>query len=254
MSTSEGKRANRIKPEIKAQFVREFMRRDPRCFWCQAPVVLTKTYRAMPPEHRRQFRVATLDHVLPASRGGSNDRKNLVLACKDCNQARGGDPPRWAAPSQPLATSVTLPVMPRIFVAHDRGVPDAQLDAWKVQLQQLIGDSVEVVLGRDDFQQRAQQVGGWEAWARSVVHGLDSNFEPLFTGIVRPGPMILGKATAEIIQAALGAGLPVVWWHPEVGAQENVVAVQPCAPVWNARRGQYESDYKATATLVVEQG
>jgi 5-methylcytosine-specific restriction endonuclease McrA len=32
---------------------------------------------------------ATLDHVLPVSRGGRNQRANLVAACLGCNQSKG---------------------------------------------------------------------------------------------------------------------------------------------------------------------
>lgn len=32
---------------------------------------------------------ATRDHLIPRSRGGGNHIGNLVLACSDCNQARG---------------------------------------------------------------------------------------------------------------------------------------------------------------------
>lgn len=34
-------------------------------------------------------REATLDHLLPVSRGGKNQRGNLVAACRSCNQAKG---------------------------------------------------------------------------------------------------------------------------------------------------------------------
>lgn len=32
---------------------------------------------------------ATLDHVIPRSKGGKDSRKNLVLSCYQCNQAKG---------------------------------------------------------------------------------------------------------------------------------------------------------------------
>jgi 5-methylcytosine-specific restriction protein A len=35
--------------------------------------------------------VATLEHVTPRSHGGSDDESNLVVACWDCNVARGND-------------------------------------------------------------------------------------------------------------------------------------------------------------------
>jgi len=34
----------------------------------------------------------TLDHLLPASEGGTNERSNLVTACFECNTARAGMP------------------------------------------------------------------------------------------------------------------------------------------------------------------
>ena len=34
----------------------------------------------------------TLDHVVPKSRGGSDDRENLVIACERCNSSKGNKP------------------------------------------------------------------------------------------------------------------------------------------------------------------
>lgn len=36
---------------------------------------------------------ASIDHVLPVSRGGSNDPSNLVLACGPCNSRKGAKTP-----------------------------------------------------------------------------------------------------------------------------------------------------------------
>jgi CRISPR/Cas system Type II protein with McrA/HNH and RuvC-like nuclease domain len=35
----------------------------------------------------------TIDHVIPRSKGGTNNHKNLVAACYKCNQIKGGDLP-----------------------------------------------------------------------------------------------------------------------------------------------------------------
>lgn len=40
----------------------------------------------------------TIDHVLPISRGGTKDEKNLVGCCRACNAAKGDrTPEEWAA-------------------------------------------------------------------------------------------------------------------------------------------------------------
>ena len=40
-------------------------------------------------DERWQFIRFTIDHVLPQAAGGSDDRKNLALACRNCNERRG---------------------------------------------------------------------------------------------------------------------------------------------------------------------
>ena len=55
---------------------KKLLRKEPlRCFYCK------KT----PKEAGR----LTSDHVVPKSKGGSNDRYNQVLACRACNTAKG---------------------------------------------------------------------------------------------------------------------------------------------------------------------
>lgn len=43
------------------------------CHWCPAPL---------------DYASATLDHLIPLSRGGSNSEDNFVLACEECNKSR----------------------------------------------------------------------------------------------------------------------------------------------------------------------
>lgn len=54
-----------------------------RCAYCH---VQTEPARDGPARHPWH---ATIDHVIPRSKGGPNDRSNLVLACFACNQSRG---------------------------------------------------------------------------------------------------------------------------------------------------------------------
>jgi 5-methylcytosine-specific restriction endonuclease McrA len=53
-----------------------------KCFYCKRMVKVKHVKRNDPLR-------ATLDHVLPRLRGGKDSRKNIVLACFQCNQAKG---------------------------------------------------------------------------------------------------------------------------------------------------------------------
>lgn len=66
---------------------------DPCCIYCRRPLYYDH------PEHGRlpDQKYATLDHLVPISKGGTDDDLNLVLACSACNVAKGDRTPReWA--------------------------------------------------------------------------------------------------------------------------------------------------------------
>lgn len=44
-----------------------------KCYWCQKPLTL---------------RSMTIEHLVPKSRGGTNDPSNLATACDGCNGFR----------------------------------------------------------------------------------------------------------------------------------------------------------------------
>lgn len=77
-------KANRWSKRQVIKIRRQLLKRDPHCHWCG---------------HRVQeiygdaSNKATLEHVIPLDRGGSNGPDNLVLACKECNDKRGHDMP-----------------------------------------------------------------------------------------------------------------------------------------------------------------
>jgi 5-methylcytosine-specific restriction endonuclease McrA len=50
------------------------LKADPFCVWCHA---------------RLSYVTATVDHLLPRSKGGTNEPRNLALACVRCNSTRG---------------------------------------------------------------------------------------------------------------------------------------------------------------------
>lgn len=57
---------------------RRLLKKDPSCFWCHKKLNST---------------LATLDHLIPLSKGGTNGLDNFVLACGDCNESRDNDMP-----------------------------------------------------------------------------------------------------------------------------------------------------------------
>ncbi len=54
------------------------LQRNPSCNWCQCKLDEAS---------------ATIDHVIPLSRGGLNNANNFVLACSACNLKRGSQMP-----------------------------------------------------------------------------------------------------------------------------------------------------------------
>lgn len=55
---------------------------DGACFWCDLPVARE---------------AATLDELIPRSRGGTDRWGNIVMSCKPCNRRRGNaTAPQWA--------------------------------------------------------------------------------------------------------------------------------------------------------------
>lgn len=78
-----------VRPDRKAKrkttyrgIKRRRLRSDARCYWCKCAIDESS---------------ATIDHLVPLSRGGSNASDNLVLACKPCNQRRGASLPQRKA-------------------------------------------------------------------------------------------------------------------------------------------------------------
>lgn len=65
-----------------ARGLREVLwQQDPHCCYCGVATLL----KAQPKEPR----LATLEHFIPLSLGGTNRRENVAIACLACNQRRG---------------------------------------------------------------------------------------------------------------------------------------------------------------------
>jgi len=71
---------------------RRLLKANPKCAYCDCEL---------------KWETATLDHVVPRSKGGTNAMDNLVLACQPCN-VRKADKALEESLNQPLHTDECL--------------------------------------------------------------------------------------------------------------------------------------------------
>lgn len=67
-------RLKKLKPGRSRRHRLRLLKEDPFCNYCGLGLDLD---------------TSTIDHILPLCRGGTWDRKNLVLACEKCNRDKG---------------------------------------------------------------------------------------------------------------------------------------------------------------------
>ena len=60
-----------------------------RCHYCKAELLLSFDRRLRCGTYRVPPNFATIDHLMPVSRGGSDDLSNLVRCCFRCNVLKG---------------------------------------------------------------------------------------------------------------------------------------------------------------------
>lgn len=70
------------RPRIRA----ELYAVQPYCTYCRKPLVL----QTSPISLRLGISFATIDHIIPISKGGTKELSNLTLACARCNSSKDG--------------------------------------------------------------------------------------------------------------------------------------------------------------------
>lgn len=70
-----------------------YAREEGRCFYCDLQVSLgARRWLRKDAKMARMFCAATVDHIIPDSRGGSRTIENCVCACYGCNTDRADMP------------------------------------------------------------------------------------------------------------------------------------------------------------------
>ena len=72
--------AGHMNQQLRAKMRKRLLKRDGyKCHWCNNRMTFKRV---------NDPTFCTIDHVIPRSKGGSNKLRNLVLACKWCNNTR----------------------------------------------------------------------------------------------------------------------------------------------------------------------
>lgn len=83
-------------------------RRHPGVRFCRENVYLRDDHTCQYCGQEFEKKELTLDHVLPASKGGKKTWHNVVTSCRPCNQRKGNRTPHQA--HMPLLTKPSIPV------------------------------------------------------------------------------------------------------------------------------------------------
>lgn len=75
--------SNNALPKISKKIYKLIHLHGNRCIFCAEECVPIKEC------NRYTLHIATVDHVLPKSRGGINHMDNCLVSCGDCNESKG---------------------------------------------------------------------------------------------------------------------------------------------------------------------
>ena len=79
---NRGQGSKWLKPSTRRRI---YERDEHKCVWCSIPIASIANPAHLPAGTRQ----ATVDHIVPRARGGSNRPSNLITCCAGCNAKRG---------------------------------------------------------------------------------------------------------------------------------------------------------------------
>lgn len=127
----------------------------------------------------------------------------------------------------------------RVFFAHPAGASDAEIREGSARIKEGLESKatekgkelrVKVIPGRDDFKERCR--GDWNLWAKQVVARKDAvTMKRLYHAYVVPSDVV-GRATADIIEGAITANLPVFRLYPKSDTKNSWGSLQRITQVY----------------------
>jgi hypothetical protein len=103
----------------------------------------------------------------------------------------------------------------RVFFGHPKAWDDELINEAVSEIASSmtadLGEPVEVIPGRDDFQKNIANEGNFNGWCRSITRRGDyATGQKFYNIIIVPKSDGIGKATAQIAEDAIRAGMPVL--------------------------------------------
>lgn len=139
-----------------------FLNQDEKCHWCGRRTRLCNN--AVPDQ-------ATIDHVIPRGRGGSNTLDNCVCACRGCNQERNRrDLLSWRkGPASKASTGEDL-LAALVEVSRQRDAAVRQLNAHRSWKEEHLGSAIHEC-GPGCSRERGDQAGRGACKAAATMPG-----------------------------------------------------------------------------------
>jgi hypothetical protein len=122
--------------------------------------------------------------------------------------------------------------MKRLFLATAKGDDPLRVAEWRAAIAALV-PNVTIVDGVEDWTENFHRCGGWNGWAQDVATGRDINGRHRFDIIVCPH-IVVGKATAQIVDAALRMTKPVFHVRRDGEVARVVTVAQEDPESWKA--------------------